>query len=165
MVIRHTGIGYFARLEHSAFMKPLIAFLSVLALAAGLSGCGSDPPEASKGISATNAWMRFAGDSAAAYVTVKNQTTTPDTITGVAVPASIAGAAALHATTVDSAGLTGMHPSSSLDLPAGFTLTMKPGAFHFMLTDLKSRPAIGTVVPITVEFKSHPPITVDAEVR
>ena len=46
-----------------------------------------------------------------------------------------------------------MAPITSLDLPAGKVVELKPGGFHLMLMDLKSPLEKGAKVPLTLKFQ------------
>jgi copper(I)-binding protein len=46
-----------------------------------------------------------------------------------------------------------MRPVTSLDLPAGKTVELKPGGYHVMLMDLKAALPKDSTVPLTLTFK------------
>jgi copper(I)-binding protein len=142
-------------------MRAFMAIVSVCVIA--LSGCGTS--SASGELRARDAWIRFAGTSAAAYVTIANKTDDADALTGASVPADVAARTEIHQTTTDDGDMLGMHMSPSIDLPADFELKMNPGGYHFMLTDIRVASAVGTHIPLTLQFEHHAPITVEAEVR
>jgi len=126
-----------------------------------MTACGSSAPQA---LTASNAWARFTPQNAAVYVTLSNTTSDADALVSASVPGTVADAAEIHQTTSQDDRL-GMKVSPVIDLPASFTLTMKPGGYHVMLTGLHGSPIVGSTFPLTLLFKHHAPITVDAEVR
>jgi len=64
----------------------------------------------------------------------------------------IAGLAEIHEMKMDG-NVMKMAPMSSLDLPAGKVVELKPGGFHLMLMDLKSPLEKGAKVPLTLKFQ------------
>ncbi len=47
-----------------------------------------------------------------------------------------------------------MRPVSTLPLPAGVPVDLKPGSYHLMLMNLKKPLSVGDKVPLTLKFKS-----------
>jgi len=103
----------------------------------------------------------------AAYMTISS--TDGDTLTAVSVPASVAGEAQLHETTTSggsmSGGMKGMKEVSSITIPAGGSVTLKPGGYHVMLMDLAKPIAAGATVPLTLTFQKAGTVKVDAPAR
>ena len=64
----------------------------------------------------------------------------------------VAGVAEIHEMKMDG-NVMKMAPISSLDLPAGKVVELKPGGFHLMLMDLKSPLEKGAKVPLTLKFQ------------
>jgi copper(I)-binding protein len=58
-----------------------------------------------------------------------------------------------------------MSPVKRLEVPAHGTLELKPGSFHVMLFDIKTRPAAGDSVRLTLTFDDGTTVTTDATVR
>jgi copper(I)-binding protein len=144
-------------------MRMLFGCAVTVALAATLSACGSDD---SNELQASDAWVRFSGSSAAAYVTLSNESEVADALIGANVPPDVAKNVEIHQTTTSEGDMMGMQLNPAVDLPADFELVMKPGGYHLMLTDLPGMlPAVGSDIPLTLKFRSHEPITLDAEVR
>lgn len=52
-----------------------------------------------------------------------------------------------------------------LELPAGRTVTLRPGAEHLMLMDLSQPLTIGEAAELTLIFQNAPDVTVQADVR
>ena len=143
----------------------ILSFLLVLSVAACGSGAGKATNPASGSISIDGAWVRAAqsGGMTAAYMTITNGTPSDDTLVSVSTPA--AKSASIHETSTDASGMTGMHPVDGITVPAGGTVTLKPGGYHVMLMGLTGDLAVGQVVQLTLTFKTAGAIDVSAEVR
>jgi periplasmic copper chaperone A len=97
-----------------------------------------------------DAWARAtpgAAQAAAAYVTIMSAT--GDRLTGASTPA--AQTAELHTMTMDG-GVMKMRQVDGIDLPAGKTVTLKPGGYHIMLTGLAQPLTEGQSFPLTLTF-------------
>jgi copper(I)-binding protein len=86
-----------------------------------------------------------------------------DAVLGATSP--VAGSVELHETSTDASGMTGMHPISRLDVPAGATVTLQPGGYHLMFMQLTGTIAVGGTVQIDLTFEKAGKITVQAEVK
>lgn len=153
-----------------------------------LAGCGSssssdgsatDGPTAS--VTITKPWARTStkvAEAAAGYVTLESSS--GDTLTGVAVESSIAGSASLHETVpvesdttmagsmdtdTTTAGAMGsdttmagapmemtMQPVSEIVLEAGKPLSLQPGGYHIMLEQLVKPLTTGQKFTIQLVF-------------
>ena len=71
-------------------------------------------------------------------------------LVGVSSPA--AGVAEVHEMKVEK-DVMKMRSVPELDLPAGQTVSLKPGGYHVMLLDLKAPLAKDSTVPVTLRFK------------
>lgn len=71
-------------------------------------------------------------------------------LVGVSSPA--AGVAEVHEMKMEG-DIMRMRALSGLDLPAGQTVSLKPGGYHVMLLDLKAPLAKDSTVPLTLRFK------------
>ena len=71
-------------------------------------------------------------------------------LVGVSSPA--AGVAEVHEMKVEN-DVMKMRSVPELDLPAGQTVSLKPGGYHVMLLDLKAPLAKDSTVPVTLRFK------------
>jgi periplasmic copper chaperone A len=130
-----------------------------LALAAGVlvTGC-----QGSEGIDVTEARVGApTGPNAALYFTASNDESEPDVLIGVST--EVAGTAELHETTHGDDGTMGMRPVTSLDLPAGETLTLEPGGLHVMLIDVSPLEE-GDRISVTLHWQSAGEMGVEAEV-
>lgn len=74
----------------------------------------------------------------------------PLRLVGVATP--VAGVAELHEMKMEG-DVMRMRALSSLELPAGQAVQLKPGGFHVMLMDLKAPLKADTQVPLTLRFQ------------
>jgi copper(I)-binding protein len=77
----------------------------------------------------------------------------------------VAGSVEIHETSTDASGMTGMHPISRLEVPAGATVTFKPGGYHLMLMGVTGTLTVGGTVQIDLTFEKAGKISVQAEVR
>ena len=68
------------------------------------------------------------------------------------VSSPLAGVAEIHEMKMDK-DVMKMSAISSLDLPAGKLVELKPGAYHVMLMDLKASVEKGAKVPLTLKFQ------------
>ncbi len=108
-------------------------------------------------------WARAsagAGRSTAVYLTLR-AAGAADRLIGATTP--VAGMAMLHESFQDH-GIARMRMVEGLDLPAGMTVTLKPGGLHIMLTGLKQQLARGGSFPLTLHFANSPPVTVTVPV-
>jgi periplasmic copper chaperone A len=98
----------------------------------------------------TNAWARATpggAQTAAAYVTLVSSA--GDRLTGASTPA--AQKAELHTMTMDG-GVMKMRQVDSIDVPAGQTVTLKPGGYHIMLVGLTEPLKEGQTFLLTLTF-------------
>jgi copper(I)-binding protein len=61
----------------------------------------------------------------------------------------VAGVVEVHEMVMDG-GVMKMRAISSLNLPAGKTVDLKPGGYHVMMMDLKAQVKDGDIVPVTL---------------
>jgi periplasmic copper chaperone A len=125
--------------------------LSVLAAAFVVTVAGSALAQSS-GIAVTDAWSRATpagAKAAAAYITIANSGADGDQLVAVTTP--VAGKAQVH-TTINANGVTEMRPVKALDVKPGAKVTMKPGGYHIMLTELKQPLKEGESFPLHLQF-------------
>jgi copper(I)-binding protein len=99
---------------------------------------------------------------AAAYLTLRNVSSNPVTVTGLQSP--IAGHAMIHETTVQN-GQTRMRPHEQLVVAPGTTVKFEPGGLHVMLHDLKQPLTVGQAVPLVITLAGGGTLQVNAVVR
>ena len=75
----------------------------------------------------------------------------------------MAGAAELHNHIMEN-GIARMRRVDAIDVPAGNSVTLKPGGYHLMLTDLKAPLKEGDLVKLTLVFEKAGEIEVEATV-
>lgn len=134
------------------------AGLLALALALPIAASAADP------LVADGAWVRPApptARSAAVYLTVRNTSQQPEAIVGAVTP--VAGRAELHETKFEK-GIARMRPVAQLNVPAGGTAALAPGAVHLMLTDLHQPLVQGRHFPLTLRLASGREIGTDVAV-
>lgn len=121
---------------------------------------------AAEAATATNAWARTSPMSAemgAAYFDITSPV--DDALVKASVDMSVAMMAQIHETTMKDDGTMGMQEVDEVALPAGETVSLKPGGYHVMLMNLKAPLETGSTVTLTLTLKSGATLTVDAEVR
>jgi hypothetical protein len=102
-------------------------------------------------VAVDGAWARAAlqgQPTSAAYMTLTARE--PLTLVGATSPA--AGSVELHEMKMEG-DVMKMRAVDKLDLPAGQSLELKPGGYHFMLMDLKAQFKPGLVVPLTLRLR------------
>jgi copper(I)-binding protein len=80
------------------------------------------------------------------------------------VSADAAGMAMMHRT-VEQGGVSEMLPEQSVPVPAGGTVTFRPGGLHVMLTGLNRALKPGDTFSMELTFDRAPPLTVPVVVR
>jgi copper(I)-binding protein len=153
-------------------MRSLTAALAIaLAPALALSACdkpqpdkveASSTPDAKPGISVTDGRLilpAVKGNPAAAYFTLANTSSGKATLAAVAVDG--ADSAEMHQTQGDQ-----MIKVDRIEADPGTSLEFKPGGLHVMVFGLKSPPAPGAKIEMTLTFadgdKLSAPLTVAA---
>lgn len=139
-----------------------------------LSACNSAPEteapteeeSATSEIAITAPWSRETAegqDAGGAFMTIANTGTGADRMTGGSTP--VAGEVQVH--TVDMAnGVMRMRQlTDGLEIPAGGSVTLKPGSFHIMLMGLKRPLEQGDAIPLTLTFEKAGPVEVELVVE
>jgi copper(I)-binding protein len=98
----------------------------------------------------------------AAFMVIHNSGDRPVAVTAVHSPQF--GRIEMHRTVVSN-GVARMLAQPRLVIPAGGSLTLKPGGYHLMLFGAKSRLTAGQHAQLTLELDHGAPVTVTAEVR
>jgi copper(I)-binding protein len=112
-----------------------------------------------------DAWARATtpgADIAAVYLTLRNVSKGPVTVTGVR--SSVAQGAMIHETTVQG-GQSRMRPHEQLLIAAGETLRLLPGGLHVMLHGLTHPLVAGQSVPVDLIVAGAATVHVVATVR
>ena len=123
-------------------------------------------------VSVEKAWVRRAvvmpdskpgaPSTAAGYALLQNRGKSADALIGAST--DVAERVEVHETRSMS-GMMMMEKVDRVAVPAGGSLTLKPGAYHLMLIGLKKPLAPGQTVDLTLEFERAGKITTRAEVR
>ncbi len=123
------------------------------ARADGAAGTRSSPARESLTIS--DPWARATPAGArmgAIYLRLRSAS--GDRLLGASVPRSVTAETQLHETIGGGGGSMKMREVSSIELPAGQTVELKPGGFHVMLMGLKHRLKAGEKVSVTLRFET-----------
>src|SRR5437763_6929863 len=134
----------------------ILVFAAVLAVA---SAALAQPAQ----LEINNAWAGATpgkAENGAAYVTITSPTA--DRLVSASTP--VAKKAELH--TMSMRGMVmKMRPISSLDIPAGQPVSLKPGGEHIMLMGLDQPLREGQSFPLTLDFEKAGPRTVTVTVE
>lgn len=106
-------------------------------------------------LSVEDAWTRAtAGGSkvGAGYLTIHNAGSAADTLVSVAT--SVAGRGEIHDMTMTDGVMRMRRLADGIEIPAGGSVSLKPGGMHLMLMDLKEPLTEGGRVTLTLTFKS-----------
>ena len=137
-------------------MKQGAALAALLLAACDLR---DSPPQIAVG----DAWARASlpgQSSAAVYLTIRNSGG-PDRLEAVSSPI---GEAAVHESST-SAGVIRMRPVAAVEMPAGSTVSLRPGGTHIMLTGLRAPLAAGSSFPLRLDFQRSGTKDVQVAVR
>jgi copper(I)-binding protein len=146
---------------HLKSTEALAAALTLLASLVAASPLGAQPPPT---LVVQNAWVRATpgAEVAAAYLTLRNVSSSPVTVTGIESP--VAAHAMIHETTVQG-GQSKMRPHEQLIVGPGMTVKFEPGGLHVMLHDLKQPLTAGQTVPLVITLAGGGTLQVTAAVR
>lgn len=153
-------------------MRKIMIPLAVLALVGAGPALAADPAMAMPGMASQpsaavgvkDAWARASAGAAttgAAYVTLTGGKQA-DRLVSVSTP--LTPMAQVHESSMDG-GMMRMREVPGVAIPAGQTVTFKPGGYHVMLMDLKAPLKAGQTFPLTLKFEHAAPVTVDVAVR
>ena len=118
----------------------------------------------SKGITVSQPWARATPGGATvggAFLEIKAAPGVADRL--VAVKSPVAGTAELHNHIMEG-GVAKMRRVDDIKVPAGGSVSLKPGGYHVMLIDLKQPLKQGDSVPLTLVFDKAGPVEVEAKV-
>lgn len=147
---------------------------ALLGSAALLAGCNPAPEAeapaatetAASSIAVTDPWSRATAEgqnAGGAFMTIANTGTAADRLTGGSTP--VAGRVEIHTMTMEGDVMKMRQLEDGLEVPAGGTVTLKPGSFHVMLMDLKQPLKAGDTVPLTLTFAGAGALETQLEVR
>ncbi|MCR0982649.1 copper chaperone PCu(A)C [Roseomonas populi] len=137
------------------------AIAAALALAPALVAAQQPPPG---GVAVEQPWMRAAiqGGTGGAFLTLRNTGSQPDRLVSASSPA--ARAVELH-TTVRDGDVMRMQPVQAIEVPAGGSVTLRPGGLHVMLVGLAQAAQPGSSVPLTLTFERAGAVPVQLAVQ
>jgi len=115
-------------------------------------------------ITVEHPWARpAASGNGAVYFELVNGGTAPDRLVGISSP--VAGAAEMHATSVDAQGVASMRPVQAVDLPAGGEAYFAPAGLHVMLVGLSQPLKEGQRFPLTLTLEKAGAVVVEVAVE
>ena len=119
-----------------------------------LGGAAQADPIKAGDLTIETPWLRATPNGAkvaGGYVRIVNTGTTPDTLTGAAVPFASSGE--IHSMTMEG-GVMKMAPvPNGLTIKPGETVELKPGGYHLMFEGLTGAPKVGETVSGTLTFQ------------
>ncbi|UPG74604.1 copper chaperone PCu(A)C (plasmid) [Roseomonas gilardii subsp. gilardii] len=139
------------RLLPALFLSPLLPALPARAQQPG-------------SISIEQPWARAAvqGGTGGVFLTIRNTGAAPDRLLSASSP--LPHSAELH-TTVRDGDVMRMQPVQAIEIPAGGSVTLRPGGLHLMLVGLSAPLRVGEAVPVTLTFEHAGAITVQVPVQ
>jgi periplasmic copper chaperone A len=132
------------------FMAPIAAAALALSLATNVTLAGALSVGS---LTITGLWTTATppgAPTAAAYLTITNNGTMPDSL--VAVSSPLASVGMLHRMDL-AGGIASMHMLPAIEIPPGKTVTFAPDAFHIMFVALKQPLKAGETMPVTLIFQ------------
>jgi periplasmic copper chaperone A len=131
-------------------MKPKLS-TALLALACGALSAQTLAQTPTQTVEVRDAWVRSTvpgQKGSGAFMSIKSS----DGAQLVGASSPVAGLVEVHEMKMKGDVMT-MRAVPVLELPAGQTVQLKPGGYHFMLTDLKQPLPRDSKVPLTLRFK------------
>lgn len=147
----------------------IAALTACIALATGLApglAIAHDHVVKAGSLEIVHPWSRATPGGAkvaGGYVTVTNKGTAADRLLSAAADA-ISAKAEIHEVTVKD-GVMSMKPVGGIAVPAGGSLTLKPGSWHIMFTGLKRPLKQGETFPGSLTFETAGKIAVEFTVE
>ena len=132
-------------------VSPALRRLVVAAILALIASCRPTPGPTAP-ISIGKAWARETAPGqtgGAAYLTIVNSGSGDDRLLSVTSPRS--AGAILHSS-INEGGITGMRMMSTLEIPAGHSVTLAPLGSHIMLTGVSMPLKPGERLPLSLRF-------------
>lgn len=139
-----------------------------------LSACNSAPETeapteaeaATSQISVISPWSRETAEgqnAGGAFMTITNSGTAADRLTGGST--TVAGEVQVHTVDMTDGVMRMRQLTDGLEIPAGGSVTLKPGSFHIMLMQLKQPLRQGEAVPVTLTFEHAGPVEIELAVQ
>jgi len=146
---------------HTTILRSLI-FCAL----AGITGILLSACAPSSGALTVNeTWARPAskGENGAVYFVIRNDTASEDAL--ISAGTDIASTTEAHMSMLNDQGVASMQMQEAVMVPAGESVTFKPGDLHIMLVDLKKDLKVGDTFTLILKFERAGEITVQVEVR
>jgi periplasmic copper chaperone A len=99
----------------------------------------------------------------AVYMMIENKTNTPDRLT--AASSDVASRVQVHEMSMTNGVMKMRELADGLAIPAGGSVTLKPGGYHIMLVGLKKPLKAGETFPLTLTFEKAGNISVTVPVQ
>lgn len=97
------------------------------------------------------------------FLTVSNKGKQSDRLIGGSSP--VAGEVQIHTMSMDGGVMRMRQLKNGIEIPAGKSITLKPGGYHLMLMGLKAPLKQGTRVPVTLTFQKAGKVKVELTVE
>ena len=144
-----------SRVLQSAFAAVLLVAASQVAVAQTVGS-----------LTLADTWSRATPGGAkvgAGYLTITNMGKTSDRLTGVS--SSVSGRGEVHEMATKDGIMTMRELTSGLEIPAGQSVTLRPGGLHLMFQDLKQPLKSGEPFEATLTFERAGPVKATFDVR
>jgi copper(I)-binding protein len=135
-------------------------FLRAAAFGAALFTSGAGVALAD-GMEVTGPWTRATVHGASVgvgYLTIENKGTEADRLTSIS--SDVSDKAELHETRLDGGVMKMRALPQGVEIKAGQSLVLKPGAYHLMLLGLKKQLLPGGAINVTLTFEKAGPVSV-----
>jgi periplasmic copper chaperone A len=143
-----------------------IRLLSLIAAAALIAAPASAQNYKLGALEIDQPWTRATPPTAKAgggFVTITNKGTTPDRL--IAARSAASDKVEIHEMKMDGNVMRMRELDRGLEIPAGATVTLKPGGYHIMFMELKAPFAKDAKVPVTLVFEKGGSIDVPFTVQ
>lgn len=97
--------------------------------------------------------------AAIGFMAIANNGVEADSLIGIS--ADFAEMSGLHETKIDANGVGSMQLIAALEIPAGGTVVLEHGTYHFMFMGLKGIPTEGHTVKATLIFEHAGPVEIE----
>jgi copper(I)-binding protein len=144
------------------FKQALIAFIIALT---GTTVARADDVKAGD-LVISQAWSRATPGGAkagAGYLTIENKGSAADRL--IAISGDVAGKIDVHEMAMNNGVMTMRPLDNGLTIDPGKTVTLAPGGYHLMMTDLKQPMKLGDKVPLTLQFEKAGKVAVTLDVQ
>lgn len=143
-------------------MRVVWAVLALLAVSCGALAADQQAGD----LTISQPWSRatpLGAPNGVVYLGVTNKGAASDKLVGATT--EIAGKAEIHESMENMPGMMMMEPvKGGIPIPAGKSVTLKPGGLHLMLMGLKRQLKPGDTFPLTLSFEKAGNVDVTAEV-